>query len=247
MTDESLEPLPKELEALLDAERKRPAPTTASQARVYAKLAAAIPALGGLPPTPVTHAAAGAKAAGAAKAATAAAGGKAAVATTALVGGKVALAVGMFVAGGVVGASAHAVYVQKVHREAPVVAAPPPAPPPIEAPVPEPAPVAEPAAPAPKTPVHRSSDASLAAERALIEQARTALGRGKPDDCLSAVDEHARRFPHGQLAEEREALAVQALAQTGRVADARRRAGAFHLNFPHSLLRPAVDAAVRAP
>ncbi len=89
-------------------------------------------------------------------------------------------------------------------------------------------------------------DTDLAAERALLETARTALGRGQSDAALAAVAAHAERFPRGRLAEERESLAVEALAQAGRAAEARERAARFHRRWPGSLLGPAVDAALRA-
>lgn len=85
---------------------------------------------------------------------------------------------------------------------------------------------------------------SLAAEMSLVSRAQTALQRGLPASALSALDEHARRFPRGELAEEREALAVQALARGGRMEEAARRAERFDARYPHSVLGPVVHAAV---
>jgi hypothetical protein len=82
-------------------------------------------------------------------------------------------------------------------------------------------------------------------DSALVERARVALLRRAPADALAAVEEHARRFPRGQLAEEREALAVQCLAALGRGDDARTRAEVFHRRFPQSALGAVVDAAAR--
>ena len=79
---------------------------------------------------------------------------------------------------------------------------------------------------------------------ALVARAQTALHRGLYASALSALDEHTRRFPRGELAEEREALAVQALARAGRGAEARRRAERFEARYPRSLLGPVVRAAV---
>jgi hypothetical protein len=83
----------------------------------------------------------------------------------------------------------------------------------------------------------------LAAERALLDVARTALGRGDGASSLVACDEHARTFVRGALAEEREAIAVQALVLEGRGDDARARAERFRRTHPRSILLPAVLAA----
>lgn len=109
----------------------------------------------------------------------------------------------------------------------PVVAAPPPPTAPVE-------------------PAAVVRDATLEEERILLETARAALARDRVDGALAATDTHARRFPQGQLAEERQALAVQALVAAGRQADAQARTNAFHAAFPDSLLGPAVDAALRS-
>jgi hypothetical protein len=91
-------------------------------------------------------------------------------------------------------------------------------------------------------------DVSLAMERDLIDRARMALARGDGDAALDALERHATDFQGGRLVEEREALMVQALVQTGRIDAARARAARFRARFPNSVLLPAVDAAVgRAP
>jgi hypothetical protein len=83
----------------------------------------------------------------------------------------------------------------------------------------------------------------LAAERAALDVARTALGRGDGANALAACDEHARKFPRGALGEEREAIAVQALVLEHRTDDARARAERFRKTHPRSILLPAVLAA----
>jgi hypothetical protein len=84
----------------------------------------------------------------------------------------------------------------------------------------------------------------VAAERALIDTARTALARGLPSDALSATELHSTRFPRGRLAEEREAIAVQALVSKGDAIAARARADRFRRTFPDSIFRAAVDSAI---
>jgi hypothetical protein len=93
-------------------------------------------------------------------------------------------------------------------------------------------------APAEKTATHPAEDA---AERALIDMARTAVARGDGDGALAPLERHAREFPKGRLAEEREWLRIQALLATGRGDDAKERASSFRKIFPHSLMLPALD------
>jgi hypothetical protein len=57
---------------------------------------------------------------------------------------------------------------------------------------------------------------------------------------------HARTFPHGQLAEERDSLTVQALIAKGDFAQARERAAHFHQQHPGSLFGPVVEQALRS-
>jgi hypothetical protein len=89
-------------------------------------------------------------------------------------------------------------------------------------------------------------DSELRAERALIDTAQTAVARRDPDAALTTLARHAREFPHGQLAEEREWLTIQALILTGRSDDARARATAFRRAFPQSLMLPALDRTLPA-
>ena len=87
-------------------------------------------------------------------------------------------------------------------------------------------------------------DVDLAAERALLEVARTALARGDTASAMAALNAHAKRFPRGRLLEERESLAVQALAAAGKRDEARRRADQFRKRSPDSMLLPAVEEAL---
>ncbi len=85
-------------------------------------------------------------------------------------------------------------------------------------------------------------EGALEAERAVLDVARTALGRGDGSNALRAIDEHARKFPRGALAEEREAMAIQALRLLHRDDEAQARLGRFRGRFPTSLIRPALEA-----
>jgi RNA polymerase sigma factor (sigma-70 family) len=67
---------------------------------------------------------------------------------------------------------------------------------------------------APTDPAEPSDDGALAAELALLRQAREAVRDGRADDALALLDRHAREYPRGQLADERRALEGE-LARTG--------------------------------
>jgi hypothetical protein len=90
--------------------------------------------------------------------------------------------------------------------------------------------------------VPSAAPSNLAAEQAMIDTARSALSRGRAADALRAADDHARQFPRGRLAEERETMAIQALLLAGRRGDAEARAQRFHKAYPGSLYGNAVDA-----
>lgn len=121
-------------------------------------------------------------------------------------------------------------------------AAPSPASPPNDAPVSN---VGDPALLQSPTPPADDDRSGLEAE--LLHRASAALARGQFGAVLSFVREHQRRFRHGLLVEEREALRVWALAGLPRHADAHRAAAAFKARFPDSSLLPAVASAVDAP
>jgi hypothetical protein len=87
-------------------------------------------------------------------------------------------------------------------------------------------------------------DRDLAGENALVSRAQSALARGRTGEALEAIAEHQRRFPSGEFVEEREALAIQALARSGRMDAARARASRFRARYPRSMLLRAVDAVV---
>ncbi len=71
-------------------------------------------------------------------------------------------------------------------------------------------------------------------EGTLLIEARQAQA-SDPATALALTQEHARRFPRGELVEEREVLAIEALAGLGRRSEARARLDAFRRRFPQSL------------
>jgi len=86
---------------------------------------------------------------------------------------------------------------------------------------------------------------SYAAELALLQRAQSEYAAQDFPDALMLVAEHARRFPHGRLAEEREALRVRLLAGANRGQEARHALAAFARRFPRSVLLPRLQEAAR--
>jgi hypothetical protein len=68
----------------------------------------------------------------------------------------------------------------------------------------------------------------------LLLDARRALATD-PSGALALTEEHARRFPGGDLVLEREVLAIEALAALHRRPEARARLNALRDEFPRSL------------
>jgi hypothetical protein len=252
-----------ELDDLLDAERELVPLAAGARARMRERLSAALPvgAMGdprggagggngtGAPQAPGSPAAAAAHAGAAG-----------------LARAKLGVTLAAFALGAMTGAGGHALWTGRQAAAPPVASssvvaapavtgAPMPAPAPTTAVLPpEPAREAVPATTIAATPRAASAvasarpapssdpdapghvDASLRSERALLERARTALTRSEPAAALDALRAHRARFPHGQLAEERDALEVTALRQQGDPAAARDAAKRFREDHPDSLL-----------
>jgi hypothetical protein len=83
-----------------------------------------------------------------------------------------------------------------------------------------------------------SPQESYAAELQLLQRAQSEYTGQDFPDALVLIAEHARRFPNGRLAEEREALRVRSLAGAGRGDEARRALAGFARHFPQSALLP---------
>lgn len=108
---------------------------------------------------------------------------------------------------------------------------------------------------APSTPTARSGTAAPPAARSAaaadafltetdaIQAARAAFGSGNAAGALQNANKHAKQYPGGAFAPERESIAIRALVQLGRMAEARKRAETFRRVFPNSVFRGAVDAA----
>jgi hypothetical protein len=105
------------------------------------------------------------------------------------------------------------------------------------------APSPAPSASAPSVP----AAATLAAERALLDAAHAALGRGEPSAAIEALTQHSERFSRGTYREEREALTIQCLEKLGRHDEARTRALRFRSRYPKSLFLPTIEGALEKP
>jgi hypothetical protein len=92
------------------------------------------------------------------------------------------------------------------------------------------APRTAPAAPAART---TASGDALAREIAFIDAGRANLASA-PGRALASLEAHRREFPNGQLAAEREFLAVEALLAARRTDEARRRAADLAARYPSS-------------
>ena len=269
------EPMEAELRALLKTVTAQADPDDVRlvEARVWSKLAAALPGLPGLTAGPAPHAA---QHSGSTVNPTAVSGTLAPLTapTGAVLSAKaVAVLAAVFVLGSGVGAwvaratvAPRVVYLDRAAPVAPTLAAdfaPAIAPAPVtvlqsaraasatpatgaHTDPPRSVPVAEGASrTAPPLASAQAPAASAAnGERQLIDAARTEFSRGYPADCLIALDRHRDRYPAGALREEREALAVRALAALGRTAEAQTRGARFLATYPQSLMRVAVEAAM---
>ncbi len=85
---------------------------------------------------------------------------------------------------------------------------------------------------APSTPAPAPD--GLAEELRLMQRSRRAIDSGAPKTALDILAEHRRRFPRGQLKEDRMALRVVALCASGNDAAGSREAEAFARAFPKS-------------
>jgi len=231
------DPLPEDLRSFIDAEREIDVPAAETRGRLITRLTPLfLP-----PPGGVTG---GGEAGG-----SVAAPGTAGAAVKAGIGAKLLVPAMCTAIGAAGGAATHA-YLAAPRADVPVARSATP----IEAPVPsahEPTSVAAEAA-GPETtppssgsgagrPLQEIAGASLRAERLLLESATAALLRGDTTSAAATLQKHARQYPRGALAEEREVLMVKVLRAQGDDKAAEQRASEFKRKFPSSLQQGAVD------
>ncbi len=96
------------------------------------------------------------------------------------------------------------------------------------------------AQPAPAVPSEPPAS-DLAEETRLLALARARLGAGSPAEAFAALDEHQRRFPRGQLSEDRMVLRAQALCESGDTKAGRKQIAALRKAFAKSSHLPRIN------
>ena len=91
------------------------------------------------------------------------------------------------------------------------------------------------------------SSVSVAEEARLLREADAALRSGDAARAAGLLADHARQFPHGVLAEERDAQRVLVLCAAGQEDDARAEASRFLRAYPESPLAGRVRLACARP
>jgi len=153
-----------------------------------------------------------------------------------LTGKTLAWLLGFGVLGAAIGIGAYAMRGKPtgvVSEEPQISHAPPPTVVPITEPIEEPKVETAPSAPVKVAPQPKASIDTLAEENALLDPARGKV-EADPAGVLAAADAHRKKFPSGQLAADREYLAVRALKKLGRDDEAKTRGEAFLARFPSS-------------
>lgn len=109
-------------------------------------------------------------------------------------------------------------------------------------PAPSSAPAATPSSSAPVNAHPRSAptEAPKVSELDLMRDAKAALPVD-PNQALTILNRHARLYPSGVLAQEREVLAIDALLRLGRKSEASARAARFSSNYPASAHWPHIQ------
>jgi hypothetical protein len=158
-----------------------------------------------------------------------------------------------FLVGGIVGGALHAAWTKPppqrvvyVDRPASLPTAPANSTIPLHAESTEALSAAPTAIPSPSSPVPPSRASQLTAERVILEEARKALAQGDSPRALDRLERHRRTFANPLLAEERDAMWIQALVKTGRYDEARSRGEAFRKRSPDSLFSSSVESALES-
>lgn len=130
-------------------------------------------------------------------------------------------------------------------KTAPVALVPAPVPTSEALPSPEAkhAPVASVGRTTPTEPPSVSED-TLAVEAKLLNQAHAAMP-ADPRKALAIAGEHAKRYPRGQLAAERELIVIQALVKLGRTHEAEARGRALRKSSPSSIYGERLDTILK--
>lgn len=98
----------------------------------------------------------------------------------------------------------------------------------------------------PSATIDESPDA-LEEEQRLLGAAQRSLTQRDSAGALATIRAHARRFPRGTLAEERDALEIRALLLAQREDEARALAARFRRRYPDSVFIATIDARLGDP
>jgi hypothetical protein len=96
---------------------------------------------------------------------------------------------------------------------------------------------------APKAPTPRAVQPGPD-EATLLRGAQSSM-KSDPQRALALTREHRRRFPRGVLAQEREVLAIEALARLGKSSEATERARNFNQRYPGSAHSKKIESATK--
>jgi hypothetical protein len=143
-------------------------------------------------------------------------------------------------------ATARATQTPPAGRPDPVVAAPAPTTPedaPASAKAEAPAKIARPVVAT--EPAHPIPPPFVPSELELLTPANAALHANDLVRALALAERHASLHPQGMFAEEREAIAIEALYRLGQHDRARTRFTAFTTHYPHSSYRARLERTVR--
>ncbi|MDF2698164.1 MAG: hypothetical protein K0S65_6547 [Labilithrix sp.] len=91
-----------------------------------------------------------------------------------------------------------------------------------------------PASAPPPRPHASVAEPACTGELELVERADATLRTGDAQRAFDLTREHAERCPRGAFVQERERIAIEALAQLGRTSEVRARARSFERRFPLS-------------
>ncbi len=92
----------------------------------------------------------------------------------------------------------------------------------------------------------KASETASATELELFQRAKTAL-LSDPERALLLTSEQARAYPSGELVQEREVIAVEALSKLGRKEESWQRAVSLVRRFPRTPYAPRLEIAVGRP
>jgi outer membrane protein assembly factor BamD (BamD/ComL family) len=97
----------------------------------------------------------------------------------------------------------------------------------------------------PASPRKPTASGDSEAETKLVVAAGAALVRDNAEAALALTREHLARFPNGAHAEERDRIAIEALARLEGVERARAAADRFFLRYPQSIYRSRIESLLR--